>query len=148
MDSSSLFNCLPWIYDSVFKKYSLLVAINNKKCIEIDPEDAVAYNNLGMLEEKLGRNTKANTRFEKADEISKNESSPFFGKFNKGMDRTTESYMSFTNIMGRKLKRGVVFILLMTVGSGVVGYFVPGGFIPAEDMGYFYVNLQLPDAAS
>jgi HAE1 family hydrophobic/amphiphilic exporter-1 len=64
------------------------------------------------------------------------------------MDRTTEGYMSFTNIMGRKLKRGVVFILLMTVGSGVFGYFVPGGFIPAEDMGYFFVNLQLPDAAS
>jgi len=72
----------------------------------------------------------------------------FFGKFNKGMDRTTESYMSFTNIMGRKLKRGVVFILLMTVGTGVFGYLVPGGFIPAEDMGYIMVNMQLPDAAS
>ncbi len=72
----------------------------------------------------------------------------FFAKFNKGMDRTTESYMSFTNIMGRKLKRGLVFILLMTVGSGVFGYLVPGGFIPAEDMGYYFVNLQLPDAAS
>ena len=72
----------------------------------------------------------------------------FFGKFNKGMDRTTESYMSFTNIMGRKIKRGVVFILLMTVGAGVFGYLVPGGFIPAEDMGYIMVNMQLPDAAS
>jgi len=72
----------------------------------------------------------------------------FFGKFNKGMDKTTEGYMSFTNIMGRKLKRGVVFILIMTLGAGVFGSLVPGGFIPAEDMGYFYVNLQLPDAAS
>ena len=25
---------------------------------------------------------------------------------------------------------------------------VPGGFIPEEDMGYFYVNVQLPNAAS
>jgi HAE1 family hydrophobic/amphiphilic exporter-1 len=25
---------------------------------------------------------------------------------------------------------------------------VPGGFIPEEDMGYFYVNIQLPNAAS
>ena len=72
----------------------------------------------------------------------------FFGKFNKGMDRTTESYMSFTNIMGRKIKRGVVFIVLMMVGSGIFGYLVPGGFIPAEDMGYIMVNMQLPDAAS
>ena len=72
----------------------------------------------------------------------------FFGKFNKGMDRTTESYMSFTSIVGRKIKRSVVFILLMTIGAGVFGYLVPGGFIPAEDMGYLMVNIQLPDAAS
>ena len=25
---------------------------------------------------------------------------------------------------------------------------VPGGFIPEEDMGYFYVNIQLPNASS
>jgi HAE1 family hydrophobic/amphiphilic exporter-1 len=24
---------------------------------------------------------------------------------------------------------------------------VPGGFIPEEDMGYFFVNIQLPDAS-
>lgn len=54
-----------------------------KKCIELDPDDAVAHNNLGMLEEKLGRIEKAKQHFEKADEISKNEDSPFFGKFNQ-----------------------------------------------------------------
>ena len=36
----------------------------------------------------------------------------------------------------------------MTVGAGVFGSMVPGGFIPEEDMGYFYVNIQLPNAAS
>ena len=72
----------------------------------------------------------------------------FFGKFNKGMDKTTESYMSFTNIIGRKIKRSVIFILLMTVGAGIFGSLVPGGFIPEEDMGYFFVNVQLPNAAS
>ncbi len=72
----------------------------------------------------------------------------FFGKFNKGMDRTTESYMSFSSIVSRKIKRGVVFILVMTVGAGIFGGLVPGGFIPSEDMGYFFVNIQLPDAAS
>ncbi|MCZ6521107.1 MAG: efflux RND transporter permease subunit, partial [Bacteroidetes bacterium] len=72
----------------------------------------------------------------------------FFKKFNQGMDRTTDSYMSFTNILSRKLKRGVVFIILMTVGAGIFGSLVPGGFIPEEDMGYFFVNVQLPNAAS
>ena len=53
-----------------------------RKCIELDPKDAVAHNNLGMLEEKLGRKQKAEKHFQKADEISKDEESPFFGKFN------------------------------------------------------------------
>ena len=72
----------------------------------------------------------------------------FFKKFNQGMDKTTDSYMSFTNIVARKLKRSAIFIVIMTVGAGFFGGLVPGGFIPEEDMGYFFVNLQLPNAAS
>lgn len=72
----------------------------------------------------------------------------FFKKFNQGMDKTTDSYMSFTNIVTRKLKRSAIFIIVMTVGAGFIGGLVPGGFIPEEDMGYFMVNLQLPNAAS
>ena len=72
----------------------------------------------------------------------------FFGKFNKGMEKTTDSYMSMTGIIGRKAKRGMVFILIMTLGAGIFGSLVPGGFIPEEDMGYFFVNVQLPNAAS
>ena len=72
----------------------------------------------------------------------------FFAKFNKGMDKTTDSYMSMTNIIGRKIKRSVVFIVIMSIGAGIFGSLVPGGFIPEEDMGYFMVNLQLPNAAS
>ena len=72
----------------------------------------------------------------------------FFKKFNQGMDKTTESYMSFTNVVARKLKRSVVFIVIVTIAAGIFGGMVPGGFIPEEDMGYFFVNIQLPDAAS
>ena len=72
----------------------------------------------------------------------------FFGKFNKWMDKSTDSYMSLTSVVTRKIKRSVVFIIIMTVGAGIFGALVPGGFIPEEDMGYFYVNIQLPDAAS
>ncbi len=72
----------------------------------------------------------------------------FFGKFNKWMDKSTDSYMGFTNIVARKLKRSIVFIVLMTIGAGIFGTLVPGGFIPEEDMGYFFVNVQLPNAAS
>lgn len=72
----------------------------------------------------------------------------FFKKFNKGVDKSTDSYMSYTNIVARKLKRGVVFIVIMSIGAGIFGKLVPAGFIPEEDMGYFMVNVQLPNAAS
>ena len=42
-----------------------------KKAIELDPEDAVAENNLGMLEEQLGYQSKAKNRFDRADELMK-----------------------------------------------------------------------------
>jgi HAE1 family hydrophobic/amphiphilic exporter-1 len=72
----------------------------------------------------------------------------FFGKFNGGFDRTSVGYMKFTSVLTRKLKRGVVFIVILTASIVVISRFVPGGFVPEEDQGYLYVNMQLPDAAS
>jgi HAE1 family hydrophobic/amphiphilic exporter-1 len=72
----------------------------------------------------------------------------FFAVFNKWMNKSTDSYMSYTSVMSRKIKRGIIFILIMSAGIAVVGKLVPGGFIPDEDMGYFFVNVQLPNAAS
>jgi HAE1 family hydrophobic/amphiphilic exporter-1 len=56
--------------------------------------------------------------------------------------------MKFTSVLTRKLKRGVVFIVILTASIVVISRFVPGGFVPEEDQGYLYVNMQLPDAAS
>jgi HAE1 family hydrophobic/amphiphilic exporter-1 len=72
----------------------------------------------------------------------------FFGKFNSGVEKSTDSYMSFTNVVTRKIKRSVAFIIVMTIVAGVFFKLVPGGFIPEEDMGYFYANIQLPNASS
>ncbi|MBT8378687.1 MAG: multidrug efflux RND transporter permease subunit [Ignavibacteria bacterium] len=72
----------------------------------------------------------------------------FFAKFNKGFDRSTDKYMNFTNIVTRKITRGIIFIGISVVLVVIVGRFVPGGFIPEEDMGYLYVNIQLPNASS
>ncbi|TNF45007.1 MAG: efflux RND transporter permease subunit [Bacteroidetes bacterium] len=71
-----------------------------------------------------------------------------FGAFNKWMGKSTDSYMSFTNIVTRKIKRSVVFIVIVTLAAVLFGKLVPGGFIPEEDMGYLFVNVQLPNAAS
>ena len=72
----------------------------------------------------------------------------FFAWFNKVMGKTTNSYMTFTDIVARKMKISIVFIVILTIGAGFFLKVVPGGFIPEEDMGYFYVNIQLPNAAS
>lgn len=39
------------------------------KAIELDPSDLVALNNLGILEEKLGRKQQAESRFNASDEL-------------------------------------------------------------------------------
>ena len=40
-----------------------------KKAIELDPEDAIALNNLGLLEEQLGYRDEADQRYRAADEL-------------------------------------------------------------------------------
>ena len=42
------------------------------------------------------------------------------------------------------------FTLLAAVAGAalLIGDRLPSGFLPTEDQGYFYLNIQLPDAAS
>ncbi|MBW2565211.1 MAG: efflux RND transporter permease subunit, partial [Deltaproteobacteria bacterium] len=72
----------------------------------------------------------------------------FFSKFNNLFDKSTDVYMGFTRIVARKINRGLIFIVVLSVAMGLLGKLVPGGFMPEEDMGYLLVNIQLPDAAS
>ncbi len=72
----------------------------------------------------------------------------FFGKFNQGVEVSTEKYLSFASILSRKIKRGLIFIAIVSVLIVVIGKFVPSGFVPEEDQGYFMINIQLPSAAS
>lgn len=52
-------------FDNAIKDY--------EKAIELDPEDAVAYNNLGLLLEQKGYQQQAQERFKRADQLSKQE---------------------------------------------------------------------------
>ena len=71
-----------------------------------------------------------------------------FGKFNQGFDKLTGSYIGLTEKVTTHIKSGLLFILIIFIGLGVIGKILPGGFMPEEDMGYFFVNMQLPDASS
>ncbi len=71
-----------------------------------------------------------------------------FTKFNKYFDRTKNGYVNISEFLLKKTFRSVG-LLLLTVGLVVIlGKLIPSGFIPLEDMGYFYMNVTLPDAAS
>lgn len=72
----------------------------------------------------------------------------FFGGFNKYFDKANVKYTSFSHVIARKTSRGLIFIVLIFALAGLFGKILPGGFIPEEDMGYFFVNAQLPEAAS
>lgn len=72
----------------------------------------------------------------------------FFNKFNTLFDRGTESYGKATAGVAKKLSRGLVYLLIAAAVAGLFGKLVPGGFLPEEDQGYFFVNIQLPNAAS
>ncbi len=72
----------------------------------------------------------------------------FFGWFNRGFGRATDRYVKTCGFAIRKV--GVSLVLLLGIAglAGVVGSRLPGSFLPEEDQGYFYMNVQLPPAAS
>jgi hydrophobic/amphiphilic exporter-1 (mainly G- bacteria), HAE1 family len=71
-----------------------------------------------------------------------------FKAFNRWFDSRTEGYTRTTAVLAGKLKRGTVYVVLTVIGAGIFASLVPGGFLPEEDQGYFFVNVQLPNAAS
>ena len=72
----------------------------------------------------------------------------FFGWFNRMFHRTTEAYVRWSGVLVQK----VVVMLAILVACGVGGVFfgthLPSSFLPDEDQGYMFVNMQLPTAAS
>ena len=48
----------------------------------------------------------------------------------------------------RKAWLGVLVVVLFALGAGVMGCITPGGFLPNEDQGAFFVQITLPPGAS
>src|SRR5436190_241789 len=72
----------------------------------------------------------------------------FFDLFNRGYGRVTEGYIGVCRALIRKSAFSLVFLGAVALGTGVFGKKLPTGFLPEEDQGYLYVNIQLPFAAS
>jgi hydrophobic/amphiphilic exporter-1 (mainly G- bacteria), HAE1 family len=72
----------------------------------------------------------------------------FFGWFNRGFANATEWYVRVCGFLVRKTAIAIVLLVAFAVGAGWFGNKVPASFLPDEDQGYLYVNVQLPIAAS
>jgi hydrophobic/amphiphilic exporter-1 (mainly G- bacteria), HAE1 family len=72
----------------------------------------------------------------------------FFDWFNRTFERANEGYVRWSAVLIQK--SGVVIILLVgcSVAAGFFASRVPSSFLPDEDQGYLYVNMQLPNSAS
>src|SRR5437660_1381036 len=71
-----------------------------------------------------------------------------FGKFNQGFTSVTNAYV---RVCGLLIRKSVFALLLLAIFGGAAGFFstkVPSSFLPDEDQGYLYINLQLPNASS
>jgi hydrophobic/amphiphilic exporter-1 (mainly G- bacteria), HAE1 family len=72
----------------------------------------------------------------------------FFNRFNRLFERATGGYVHWSGVL---LRKGAVVLLLLGA-CGVAGVFfgsrLPSSFLPDEDQGYLYINMQLPNAAS
>jgi multidrug efflux pump len=72
----------------------------------------------------------------------------FFRGFNRWFARATDGYVGACGHLIRKSAVAMILLVVVAVVAGLVGSRLPGGFVPDEDQGYFYVNVQLPLAAS
>ncbi|MBL9117132.1 MAG: multidrug efflux RND transporter permease subunit [Verrucomicrobiaceae bacterium] len=72
----------------------------------------------------------------------------FFRLFNRVFDAITARYTGVVGFLVRRSARTMLLLIASVVGIYYLGNQVPGGFIPDEDKGYFFVAAELPDAAS
>jgi hydrophobic/amphiphilic exporter-1 (mainly G- bacteria), HAE1 family len=72
----------------------------------------------------------------------------FFNGFNNIFARATNGYISTSGWLVRKSIVGIIIIAGVSALVFLLGARLPGGFLPTEDQGYAFVNLQLPTGAS
>jgi HAE1 family hydrophobic/amphiphilic exporter-1 len=72
----------------------------------------------------------------------------FFDMFNRIFGRATEGYVRWSAVLIRKTSVAIVLLVAFGVMAAFFANRVPSSFLPDEDQGYAYVNLQLPNGAS
>ncbi|HYK17854.1 MAG TPA: efflux RND transporter permease subunit, partial [Bryobacteraceae bacterium] len=71
-----------------------------------------------------------------------------FEKFNTAFAHAQNGYITVSNLLIRRVVLAAIVLIAFTVFTGGLGRILPTSFLPDEDQGYFFINVQLPEAAS
>jgi HAE1 family hydrophobic/amphiphilic exporter-1 len=72
----------------------------------------------------------------------------FFNWFNNTFRNATSAYVRVCGFLIRKSAFALILLVIFGAAAAFFSSKVPSSFLPDEDQGYLYINLQLPNAAS
>jgi len=72
----------------------------------------------------------------------------FFGWFNRIFDKGTNFYVRACHGLIRKTLVALIALGAFAVGAVICAKLLPSSFLPDEDQGYMYIQMQLPEASS
>ena len=72
----------------------------------------------------------------------------FFAGFDRAFDAAQSRYVGACGLLMRKTAVALVLLVAFTGLAGGLGKVLPTSFMPQEDQGFFFMNVQLPEAAS
>jgi len=72
----------------------------------------------------------------------------FFALFNRFFEKVTGGYVNWSHVLIRRWVLSILLLVGISVIAGGMGRSLPTSFIPEEDQGYAFLQIQLPDAAS
>ena len=72
----------------------------------------------------------------------------FFDRFNSGFGKVMHVYLVGSDVLLHKVVFSVLLLVVIALAAGFFGSRLPTGLLPEEDQGYFFLNVQLPTAAS
>jgi HAE1 family hydrophobic/amphiphilic exporter-1 len=79
---------------------------------------------------------------------SKGPLAKFFDWFNRWFGKMTGGYVNWSHVLIRRWVISMLLLVAISVVAVGMGNKLPGSFIPEEDQGYAFLQIQLPDAAS
>ena len=72
----------------------------------------------------------------------------FFNWFNREFERARDKYVVVATWLVHNIALSIIFLVLIAASAIYLGTRLPTSFLPEEDQGYVFVNVQLPYAAS